>query len=1220
MFSPSAIADFLACKHLVALNRAASKGQLKKPYFADPMLELLKKLGTAHEEKYLRQLADEGRTVVSVPDGLGREEASRRTVEAMKAGAEVIYQASFLTRAEESDNEGVNTHTRTTNRPKHHTKQIEDNGGSSLGESDKLKHIGHYYGRADFLVKVGMGSGLGEWSYEVVETKLARSTKARAIVQLCFYSELLAQIQGLMPVYMHVVLGGNAQPEKFAVQRYLAYFRKVKREFVAAFDAADETYPEPVEHCGICDWSTVCDECWRKDDHLSIVAGITRNQREALLKAGVSTVVALGRLRLSSDDGPAVEQELENAATTKIEGIKGPALFSIREQARLQVQGREEKRYLHKLLEPPEAEKGLCALPAPSEGDVFLDFEGDGFVVDGGLEYLFGVLSGTEVLSGKNSKRGDAEDAETLSYQATWAMNRAEEKRAFESFIAQVMERQRRFPDMHIYHYGAYEETAIKRMAGVHSTCVDEVDELLRGEVLVDMYRVVKQGLRASVESYSIKKLEPLYNYKRDVKLIDANVALHAFQTVLAFGGGDEGIDEITRAIEGYNRDDCVSAMRLREWLEQLRITLEQKTGQPLPRPSAKATEPDEDLAEYLQRVRQVEQQLLANLPEDENDWNEEERARWLMAQLLEWHRREDKSAWWNYFRLCDLSDQELIEDKSALGGLVYAGEVEKVKKSIVHRYRFPQQDYAINRAMTLHDPRTKNPAGEFYRIDQANRTIDLKRGLNSTVPHPTALIPYEIFQTKVQRESLLQLGSWIAGNGMEVSEAGRGPAGTPAVPVLLRRPPRLREGVLEEVVARHGNGVDAAREVALLLDHSVLPIQGPPGSGKTYTGARMIVELVRNKKKVGITAVSHKVISKLLKEVCDAAHAAGVELKAIQKVDSDDGCIDDKVRRAKDNDDVQSALANDEVQVAAGTGWLWSRDDMTNAVHSLFVDEAGQMSLANVLAAAKSTTNIILLGDPQQLDQPQRGVHPPGAEASALAHLLNGKPTISTDRGLFLAESWRLPPDICAFTSDVFYEGRLAARAENELQRLVNVTVKRKDAENAETRSIDGSGLRYVPVRHSANQSESPEEVDVVARLVDSLLTNRATWTNKRGEEKVLTLADILIVAPYNAQVSLLLQRLPRGARVGTVDKFQGQEAPVVFYSMTTSTAEDAPRGMEFLYSANRLNVASSRAQCLTVLVASPDLFEVQCKTPRQMELANAFCRYLEIAQLVHV
>ena len=303
---------------------------------------------------------------------------------------------------------------------------------------------------------------------------------------------------------------------------------------------------------------------------------------------------------------------------------------------------------------------------------------------------------------------------------------------------------------------------------------------------------------------------------------------------------------------------------------------------------------------------------------------------------------------------------------------------------------------------------------------------------------------------------------------------------------------------------------------------------------------------------------------------------------------------------------EVLDALTSGAAQVAAGTAWLWSRADMADSVDVLFVDEAGQMSLANVLAVSQAARSVVLLGDPQQLDQPQKGVHPPGADVSALAHLLNGRPTLSDDRGLFLSETWRLHPDVCAFTSELFYEGRLKARPENQYQRL-----------NADG-PLGGTGLRFVPVQHTGNQSESAEEAERVKELVGQLLRPGTTWTNKKGEPQPVTLEDTLIVAPYNAHVSLLRDQLPPGARVGTVDKFQGQEAPVVIYSMATSTPEDAPRGMEFLYSLNRLNVATSRAQCVTVLVASPALFNVQCKSPRQMELANAFCRYLEMAQAI--
>jgi uncharacterized protein len=304
---------------------------------------------------------------------------------------------------------------------------------------------------------------------------------------------------------------------------------------------------------------------------------------------------------------------------------------------------------------------------------------------------------------------------------------------------------------------------------------------------------------------------------------------------------------------------------------------------------------------------------------------------------------------------------------------------------------------------------------------------------------------------------------------------------------------------------------------------------------------------------------------------------------------------------RVKGNREVVDAIS-DGVEVIAGTAWLWAREEMANSVDVLFVDEAGQMSLANVLAVSQAAGSLVLLGDPQQLEQPQKGIHPPGADVSAMAHILNGEATIHPALGLFLGETWRLHPDICEYTSEVFYEGRLRPRPENSNQRL-----------NTEG-PLDGTGLRFVPVEHAGNQSESPEEVERVANIVDMLLGNRSTWTNKHGETAALRLEDILIVSPYNAQVSALANRVS-GANVGTVDKFQGQQAPVVIYSMATSTPEDAPRGMDFLYSANRLNVAVSRAQCLAVLVASPALFQVQCKTPRQMELANAFCRYLELA-----
>jgi hypothetical protein len=419
----------------------------------------------------------------------------------------------------------------------------------------------------------------------------------------------------------------------------------------------------------------------------------------------------------------------------------------------------------------------------------------------------------------------------------------------------------------------------------------------------------------------------------------------------------------------------------------------------------------------------------------------------------------------------------------------------------------------------------------------------------------------------------------------------------------LLRRGPRLADET-DTLILPNESTVDAAKRIATLLDSSVLAIQGPPGSGKTFTGARMICELVRQGRKVGITAISHKVIQNLLLEVIKAASEANLKgLSCMQKVNEKPDAAPPGITLTTDNAEAFAALRHD-VQVVGGTAWLWSREEYFEAVDVLFVDEAGQMSLANVLAVSQAAKNVVLLGDPQQLEQPVKGSHPDGAAVSALEHLLAGQKTISPDAGLFLEKTWRLHPKLCDFTSEVFYEGRLHPR------------------EGLENQKIEGhpwlgeSGLWFVPVRHESNQNASAEEVECIAGLVSSLVQTGVSWTDEKGRSRPMQLDDVLIVAPYNAQVSDLSNRLPPNARVGTVDKFQGQQAPVVIYSLTTSSPEDAPRGMGFLYSLNRLKVATSRAQAVVIVVGSPRLLEPECRSPRQMQLANALCRYVEMAR----
>jgi uncharacterized protein len=718
----------------------------------------------------------------------------------------------------------------------------------------------------------------------------------------------------------------------------------------------------------------------------------------------------------------------------------------------------------------------------------------------------------------------------------------------------------------------------------------------------VDLFRAVRQGLRASVESYSIKKLEPLYGLEREVELRDAGSSIVEFERWLVESETGSGparspqTDPILLGIEGYNRDDCVSNWRLRDWLEERRTELATRIGEAMPRPGPREPEAAEELSERLAHVADVADRLSAGVPEDLARRSPEQHGRWLLAQLLSWHRREEKSFWWRFFHLMnDLTDEERIAESETIGRLRLVERVGEMDRSIVYRYSFPEQEHAIEVGTDVRDPATGRSPGSVVAIDEVAGTLDLKRGPKTNGPHPTSLVPFAYVDPAPLRESLLRIGERAAEHGME----GPGPYAA-AAELLLRHPPRIAGG---EPLCRPGETpIQAATRVAPALDSGCLAVQGPPGSGKTYLGAEVVVEMVRKGLRVGVTANSHRVIGHLLDWVARRGADRGVAVRIGQKTDRSGGCASDAAEPFDSYGKLLAALERGDANVVGGTAWLWSRPDFAGAVDVLVVDEAGQMSLANAVAVSAAARSLVLLGDPQQLDQPLQGTHPPGAEASALGHVLAGESTMAPDRGLFLARTRRLHPDLCRFTSEVFYKSRLASEEWLARQQL------------AGSGALSGTGVRFVPVAHEGNSNESSEEAAVVARLVRELVEGGASWTDAEGAVHRLGWDDVLVVAPYNAQVAEIARALPQ-ARVGTVDKFQGQEAPVSIYSMATSTPELAPRGMEFLYSLNRLNVATSRARCLAALVASPDLVRVRARTPRQMHLANALCRFLELA-----
>jgi uncharacterized protein len=564
-----------------------------------------------------------------------------------------------------------------------------------------------------------------------------------------------------------------------------------------------------------------------------------------------------------------------------------------------------------------------------------------------------------------------------------------------------------------------------------------------------------------------------------------------------------------------------------------------------------------------------------------------------LLADLLNYHRREAKPEWWAYFDRRKKSLDELVDDLEAIAYLQPASDEQPAadKKSVIHPLDFPHQEYklASDPKNQLEDPYRAEAAGAAVRIDGYRRRLYLRRGpKRSGTPLPAAVVRGGPIRDTVQREALGRLAdAVVAGNGSY--HAARA--------LLSRELPRFRGRRSGERIQTQD--LDAQKALVEALDGSYLFIQGPPGSGKTWAGARLIVSLLAAGKRIGVAALSHKAINNLLAEVEKVAGEARFRFAGLKKCgDEDDAFHGQLIENTTENGDCESS----DVSLIAGTSWLFSRPAMEGRIDYLFVDEAGQLSLADTVAMATSAANLILLGDPQQLPHIQQGIHPPGADCSALEHLLGSRDTVSEERGIFQERTFRMHPDVCRYISELAYDNRLRSADGCERQAVVS-------------RGLTGAGIRWIPVIHRGNAQSSREEADAIRREIEILL-NGGTFTDMAGQTRLLTPADILVVAPFNMHVHCLRERLPAGVEVGTVDKFQGREAPVVFFSMASSSGDDIPRDVEFLFSRNRLNVAMSRARALAVLVCSSRLLETRCNGIDQMRLVNNICRLAEETQ----
>jgi len=1159
IFSASDLGAAAGCEWALMRTLDGKLGRVPVlPDAGDAMLRRAGALGDEHELRYLERLR-RTRDVTEFPRPSMRElpQAAAATADAFRSGEDVLFQATFFD--------------------------------------------GRFVGFADFIMRTDDGS------YEVYDTKLARSAKITALLQVAAYSDQIDRLGIATGENVHLLLG-DGRTSTHRLRDILPVYRKRRARLERLIDErlAD---PEPTAWgdpryaaCGRCAACALEVEAHRD---VLLVAGMRLTQRRHLLEAGVATIEQLA------------------ASTGPVRGLVDATAEALRAQARLQLRSRQLASGQSGHADAPAFEVynpvALGALPEPDAGDIFFDFEGDPLysetaagseTPDWGLDYLFGLI--------------ETDGA----FRAFWAHDYAEERQALIDFLAYVAERRAAHPNLHIYHYAAYERTHLLSLAARHGVGEDAVDGLLQGNVLVDLYPVVKKSLRVGSRSYSIKKLEPLYMgqaHREGVDNAADSITEYADSRDLLRAGQPDAAQAKLDAIADYNEYDCLSTLRLRDWL----LARADEAG--IPRAAARDLELEIPVREpspvYLALAAQVADAAPGERTADQT-------ALALASAAIDYHRREGKKFWQEHFNRL----RNPVDEWSATRDVVIAGQVTVARDwSVVGRDRNLSRVLRVDgepapgsslglgqKPFLLYDAPYPplGPTGEpgsrvaherteiTGLVDEATGeevlyvTEKLGRGAEPYDQLPMALTPATPPPPGTQVPAIAE---W----GQRVLDALPAMLPDAALDILRRRAPRSvstsstggarSTGVVSTSStggAGSTSGTDvtrAIRDSLLGIDRSYLAVQGPPGTGKTYTGSRVIAELVRDYGwKVGVVAQSHATVENMLGAVLKAglpAGRVGKKAKAGQEPRENGWTALSPTRFSEFTGQAGGF-------VLGGTAWDFSNAARIEpgSLDLLVIDEAGQFSLAATIASAVAARRLLLLGDPQQLPQVSQGSHPEPVDVSALGWLTEGHDVLPAEFGYFLAQSWRMHPAVCAPVSRLSYEGKLESRAA--------------------VRDLDGvlPGLHPVTVPHALNSTSSPEEADAVAGLVGSLL-GRA-WTTPEGA-RPLGEGDVIVVAPYNAQVDTIRQRLAlagwHDVSVGTVDKFQGREAAVAIVSLAASSAEEVPRGLEFLLLANRLNVAVSRAQWAAYLLYSPALTDALPHNAETLAQLSAFIELVE-------
>ncbi|WP_033196873.1 TM0106 family RecB-like putative nuclease [Agromyces italicus] len=1152
----------------------------------DPMLRRAGELGDAHEIRLLEGYrAEFGDAVVEIERPDVRDPAAvaaavEATIAAFRAGAPVVFQATF---------------------------------------SDEPVPRQGFIGFADFIVRQPDGR------YRVQDAKLARRARVTALLQLASYAEQLRRLEVPIDDTVELLLG-DGTVSVHRLDDILPVYRErvVRLQRIVADRVADT---EPVawgdpryDHDGRCP-SCELEVQARRD--VLMVGGMRVTQREPLAAAGITTID-----ELAASQGPVphlMEATLEN----------------LREQARLQLRAEAEASEAAASgawhegdppLPPPVAvrdSRAIAAIPEPNPGDLFFDFEGDPLYTEGdgtswNLDYLWGMV----------------DQAETFT--AFWAHSFAEEREALLGFLELVKLRRQVHPGLHIFHYASYERTHLTAIAARHGVGEAEVDQLLADGVLVDLYPIVKRAVRVGSRSYSIKKLEPLYmgselreaEVKSGADSITEYVRASELRTAARATGDATAAEEATRILADladYNRYDCVSTLRLRDWLlavgarEGIRPVAASMLAD---RAEGKIYEASPLALQLRAIVRERDERAATHrhlVGGSLRDADTEALA--LASAAIDYHAREAKSFWWSHYLRSDQPLESWEEHRDVLvvdparsqavgkwyeeprwqsarrelrlDGRVAPGSRFSVGGEVFLLYDWPAP---FPSQSTRPGQRAWSNATVIEITDDGVRVEERGQPGITWTELPLAIAPGAPPRADALRDAIAEWAAPIPGRVAEL------PPGA-AMDVLRRRPPRAAGGLVP--LGDDHDYVPAVVESVRRLDRSYLAVQGPPGTGKTYLAAHVIAALVRDHGwRIGVVAQSHSVVENVLDAV---VNAAGLDRELVAKHLKDAGQAGAHGFTALSTKDGVAAFTGDRPggYVIGGTAWDFCnvRRVPRGSLDLLVIDEAGQFSLASTIAVSVSAERLLLLGDPQQLPQVSQALHPEPVDASALGWVADGHDVLPAEYGYFLAESRRMHPAVAGPVSRLSYEGELRSHPV------------------AEHRSLDGvaPGVTAVPVLHDGNSTYSPEEAESVVHLVRSLVGR--TWRDAADSSTVpiaaaprpLEQRDLIVVTPYNAQLATVREALDTAGftevPVGTVDKFQGQEAVVAIVSLAASSAHSAPRGLEFLLLKNRLNVAISRAKWAAYLVYSPGLLDGLPHRAEGVAQLSAFMRLVGAA-----